>query len=94
LDAAAATTTAAAAATASAAALSRSPTSFKMTSNTRIIFGAGIDVGTERRGARAMAMSKMTTMTMGGGGEGGRGQMGRPVRGDEGMTTSQGGGRQ
>ncbi len=75
LNAAAATTTTAAAATAPAAALYRSPTSFKMTRNTRIIFGAGVDVGAERGGARAMAMSKMTTMTMGGGGggEGGEG---------------------
>ena len=64
LNAAAATTTTAAAATASAAVLSHSPTSFKMTRNTRIIFGAGVDVGAERRGGRAMAMSKMTTMTM------------------------------
>ena len=76
LNAVAATTTAAAAATASTATLSCSPTSFKMTRNTRIIFDAGVDVGVERREGRTMVMSKMTTMTMGGGGGGGRGAKG------------------
>ncbi len=51
-------------------------TSFKMTRNTRIIFGAGLDVGMERGGGRVMAMSKMMTMTMGGGSRGQRGAKG------------------
>ncbi len=57
----------AAVATTTTAMLSRSPTSFKMTRNTRIIFGAGIDVGAEHGGARAMAMSKMNVGGRGGG---------------------------
>ena len=48
MNAAAATTTTTAAATASAAALSRSPTPFKMTHNTRIIFGARCGRGARR----------------------------------------------
>ncbi len=74
-------------ATTTTAELSRSPTSFKMTCNTRIIFGAGIEVGAENGGARVMAMSKMNVGGRGGGGRG------RGLWGDRGtMMTTPGGG--